>query len=361
MKILINATANDTRGPLSLTKDFLEALQKSVKHLASEEIEIKFLVSVKELTKYTNNRVKVEYYYTPKKSFLHKLYFEYLYLPSMLKKEKIDAYISLQNTGIKRGDYKQIVLVHTPLPFESLSLDDLEFKNYLKYKILLKNILKKQLSYIDFIIVQTKWMQDELVNLGFDKQIDVIRPESLNLVINNYHEEDENLKFENKNIKLLYPTNYDKYKNNKRAIQAIEKYNLTSENKVTLYLTIEGEDSEHIKFLGKISYESMYKLYCSMDALFFPSLTETLGLPLLEARQCNLFRIVSDRKYAKEVCGDNAIYFDPTSVSSMVESISKFVGTLKLEITSIYKENNKLSEDSYLDYIRVAVNEVVKK
>ncbi|MEH7250371.1 glycosyltransferase, partial [Neobacillus niacini] len=321
MKILVNATANNSRGPLSLTKNFLLDMKENQKFLKHNNIFLHVLVSKRELVDFSTKNVEIIYNGTPKKSFFHKYYFEHLFLPKYLNENDFDWYLSLQNTSIKKGDYYQCALVHTSLPFETLSFKDIEIKNYLKYKLLLRNMLKLQKNNMNIVIVQTKWIKEELEKLSFHQTIKVLRPNSndIKTLDKKISKELEAKIIEGSNIKLFYPTNIEKYKNNNTLIKAVENFNkINKDSKVTLYLTLDGQDKRGVKYIGRVPYESIYNIYKSMDALIFPSMTETLGLPLLEAKQCNLPILVSDRKYSREVCDESAYYFDPTSVESIV-------------------------------------------
>ena len=132
MKILINATANDSRGPLALTKGFLLDMKNNEISFERQKISLFILVSKKELIDFETKNIKIIFNPFPKKSMFHKFYFEQVYLPWYLKNEKFDAYLSLQNTALKKGPYVQGVLIHTSLPFEDLSIKDGNFKSYLK-------------------------------------------------------------------------------------------------------------------------------------------------------------------------------------------------------------------------------------
>ncbi|MBM7573507.1 glycosyltransferase [Aquibacillus albus] len=355
MKIFVNATANDDRGPLSLTQDFLRDMVENNQYLKDKNIHLYVLVSKKELEYYNSDNLVVKYDCLPKKSFFHKYYYERVFIPEIMIKEGYDVYLSLQNTSIKKGRYKQVVLIHSPLPFENLRLGDIDYKIYFKYRVLLRNLLKLQCKSIDNIIVQTHWMKKSIEKLGFKRRIEVVRPNS-RLIINKEHINNAWFKkiASDKNIKLIYPTNRDRYKNNRRLIKSVEEHNKKCSNsrRITLYLTIDGPDTDSIKYIGKVDYNHMYNLYKLMDALVFPSLTETLGLPLLEAEQLGLPRIVADREYARDVCKAKAYYFNPLSIQSIELSINSFISHINEEKKQI-DSYEPSQTSSYLNYIEV--------
>ncbi len=59
--------------------------------------------------------------------------------------------------------------------------------------------------------------------------------------------------------------------------------------------------------------EDLIALYRSVDACIFPSICESFGHPLLEAMSMRKPLICSDLPFAREICGDYAIYVDPDS------------------------------------------------
>lgn len=357
MKIFVNATANDSRGAFTVAKDFLEEINNNLNYLKKNNITLCMLVSNETLLDYSNKNIVVKLDSTPKKSFIHKFYYEYYLIPKLLKKDDFDAFLSLQNTAIRKGKYKQIVLIHNPLPFDDLKVGDLEIKNYLKYKVVLNFILKMQYRRIDKIIVQTGWMARAIKNKGYKGEVKVIRPESNNLIDLglSLNGELNEMIISDRRIKLFYPTNVEKYKNNDRLIDAVESYNYGKpvEKQVTLYLTLDGNNTESVKFIGKVDYSLMYSLYKSMNALIFPSLTETLGLPLLESDVLSLPKIVSDRDYAREICGENAYYFNPLSIESMKSILDSFVSDFVANKVKNNQLNNEYKSSTYFEYIKL--------
>lgn len=73
--------------------------------------------------------------------------------------------------------------------------------------------------------------------------------------------------------------------------------------------------------LGEIPIYSCPSVYSQCDALFFPSLLETFSVSYLEAMKMGLPILTSDLDFAKEICGDAAIYFDPLSAKDALEKI----------------------------------------
>lgn len=63
--------------------------------------------------------------------------------------------------------------------------------------------------------------------------------------------------------------------------------------------------------LSALSRSELAEAYRLTGALVLPSLTETVGLPMLEAMRCGVPVAAADRPYARAVCEDAAELFDP--------------------------------------------------
>ncbi len=80
-----------------------------------------------------------------------------------------------------------------------------------------------------------------------------------------------------------------------------------------------------IEQLGVLPHANILALYRHAKALVFPSMTESFGLPLLEATWANLPIVASELDYVRDVCVP-ADTFDPTSPVSIARAIRRFLG-----------------------------------
>lgn len=76
--------------------------------------------------------------------------------------------------------------------------------------------------------------------------------------------------------------------------------------------------------LGHLSHEEVLALYAVSRALIFPSLSESFGLPLVEARQMGLPILASEFDYVRDVC-EPAQSFDPMSPVSIARAVRRFL------------------------------------
>ena len=80
-----------------------------------------------------------------------------------------------------------------------------------------------------------------------------------------------------------------------------------------------------ISNLGVIGTQEVAELYASSGALIYPSVFESFGLPLIEARQVGLPIIASEMDYVRDIL-DPADTFDPTSPTSIARAVKRFKG-----------------------------------
>lgn len=90
-------------------------------------------------------------------------------------------------------------------------------------------------------------------------------------------------------------------------------------------LVKECQLESRVHFLGYVPAQLMPGLYREATALVFPSLYEGFGFPLLEAMACGCPVISSNTSSMPEVCGNAAIYFNPSDKSSLASAIEKLM------------------------------------
>lgn len=83
-------------------------------------------------------------------------------------------------------------------------------------------------------------------------------------------------------------------------------------------------DFPHIRNMGRMSRHETLEQLRQSSALLFPSLAETLGLPLLEARAMGIAIIASERNFVRDVC-EPVETFDPHSSQSIASAVKRFM------------------------------------
>lgn len=63
--------------------------------------------------------------------------------------------------------------------------------------------------------------------------------------------------------------------------------------------------------LGQLNLNSVYQQYKKCDCLFLPTLIEIFSATYLEAMAMQIPVVTTDLHFAREICGEAALYFDP--------------------------------------------------
>jgi glycosyltransferase involved in cell wall biosynthesis len=124
---------------------------------------------------------------------------------------------------------------------------------------------------------------------------------------------------------LLYPANPWPHKNHQRLFEAFARVR-RARPELRLILTGTGLERlgrlpEAVEVRGRVPREELAELYRTASALVFPSLYEGFGQPPLEAMASGTPVAASRAGSLPEVCGNAALYFEPTSVDEIAEAI----------------------------------------
>lgn len=83
--------------------------------------------------------------------------------------------------------------------------------------------------------------------------------------------------------------------------------------------------SDRIMFPGYVEDDELAELFATCAAFIFPSIYEGFGMPIVEAMQRGAPVLTSGVGAMKEVAGDAAAFFDPTSPESIATCIKDFL------------------------------------
>jgi hypothetical protein len=219
-----------------------------------------------------------------------------------------------------RCNASQIVFVQN-----SHLLNPTQFRwNFTSIKFsILRMIFRFNMGHASFFIVQTKLMMDNLI-ATYPKvrgRVHVVsQPVPVWLIEKKFFRKMRNA-FSGNGLNLIYPAETYPHKNH----QLLSAIKVTDKDKwpvKRLVLTI-LKDLNPAPFLpwidcvGFLSSQQMINEYTHADALLFLSLDESYGFPLVEAMFIGLPIICPNLPYARLLCGDQAVYFDPNSLNSL--------------------------------------------
>ncbi|HDS5482516.1 TPA: glycosyltransferase family 4 protein, partial [Serratia liquefaciens] len=84
-------------------------------------------------------------------------------------------------------------------------------------------------------------------------------------------------------------------------------------------------NSDKIKFMGRVEDDEMICLYQNALAFVFPSFYEGFGIPPLEAQACGCPVISSNMASMPEILRDSAIYFDPSDEVGIASAMERII------------------------------------
>jgi glycosyltransferase involved in cell wall biosynthesis len=125
-------------------------------------------------------------------------------------------------------------------------------------------------------------------------------------------------------LNLFYPAAHYPHKNH-RLLTELTALPHIGQSIAELVVTIDADKLTDprapLRAVGHLDHDGMRGGYAAADALLFPSLEESYGLPLVEAMHLGLPILCSDRPFAHALCGPQAIYFDPLDPASLQAAI----------------------------------------
>ena len=225
------------------------------------------------------------------------------------------------------GDIPLKISSHQILYLHNLSLfEDDTIKDYQSLKRYINRIiLKKNIKYVDAIIVQSEHAKQKVCNFITQYCQSDFKGKITNVEMNICGPKTKRCTIGNSNFKLFYPARNYPHKNHELIFRSASSiFSRYPDCEILLTLDEGHVFDSRLKALGEISETEVMRIMANDDVvLLFPSLIESLGLPLIEALREDIPILAADLAYAHELCGDAAIYFDPRSTNSLCNAISK--------------------------------------
>lgn len=328
MKIIIISAINLTEGgPLTIYKECLKCLEENF----LKEYRIVALVHDKSLFSEYEGKIEFMEFKDSKKSYLKRMYYEYILFKKLSKKLKPYLWFSLHDMTPNVVADKRVVYCHNGMIFYNVKKEDIinEFKMFMFSKFY-KYIYKINIQKNDFVVVQQDWIRKRFKELFKIKNVIVAHPD---VVIDGMNLE------KNKQIEknsFLYPAFPRIFKNFEvicEAVKILEEKNIMD---FMVYLTIDGSENlyskklfekyknlKNVKFLGLLKRNELMKYYETSENIIFPSKLETWGLPISEAKAFGKNILLADLEYAHETLGnyENVMFFKPDEAKELAEKM----------------------------------------
>ena len=321
MNILVVDVAAVEGGALTILKLFRDRLSED------KDNHYFFCVSRAEISDTDN--ITVLTFPWAKKSWFHRLWFDYHVCRGLLRQYGIEKIISLQNTAVPRVAVPQMIYLHQPLPFVEYRFRLTDNPRLWCYQNIISRLILSSLKRADSITVQTHWMKKAVIErAGISEDRITVEPPPVELKAGARFSQSE-WKGE-----LFYPASNIPYKNHILLFKALAYLKEKKTPVPTLFLTLTEEQlpgdcaalypslKEHIVLLGSLPREEVLRQY-GKSALVFPSYIETYGLPLLEAKNAGCPILASDCAFSHEILSDypQARFFDPFSTAGLADAI----------------------------------------
>jgi hypothetical protein len=210
------------------------------------------------------------------------------------------------------------------LLFHNTNIIDYNKRKLSKYFIL-NIIFKYNIKYTSKIFVQSPIVKNLLYNsINNIKNIHVLPMPVDKNYIKTFLNVIENTKTD---YNLFYPVDYYPHKNFKLISNLTKVTNFKYHYNLLLTIncnqfTINNINTKfNIKFINNISHDRVLEYLNNSFALFYPSIKESYGIPLVEAMVLKKYIICADLPYARWMCEDEAIYFDPFDTISAYNAL----------------------------------------
>lgn len=267
-------------------------------------------------------------------SWAVRLFLEYVWFGIWSRRRDIDAWISLHDITPNVRARRRFVYCHNPAPFLRGPSSWRWNLRFALFRRLYKWLYIVNLHRNDAVIVQQEWMRREFLSrFGSDPARTIVaRPVARSAA----SPEAPAARPKASEIRLLFPAVPRVFKNFDVLLRAMRRL---EGQPVRLILTLSGEenrfskalrrqfgDLQNVDYIGYVPQAQLFRLYEEVDAMVFPSLLESWGLPLSEFRSFSKPIFAADRAYAHETLSGygNAAFFDPEDPETLAKMLGRF-------------------------------------
>ena len=223
-----------------------------------------------------------------------------------------------------------VAFVQQPLPFSHEARSRCDWRLQLRMSVI-KTLMRHSCQGSRRVFVQTPTMLKAVADdfgVGTEK-IDVFIPSPPCLPESHRPDPAVDMMLETPtNQRLLYVGSHSPYKNVEVAVAGMELLRATLPD-AKLFLTVQRDiplcSSNAAVGIGQLKTGSLRRVYELATVLVQPSLTETVGLPMLEAMSVGTPVLAADRPYAHDICEDAALFFDPLSPKDFAQKATRLM------------------------------------
>ncbi len=296
--------AAESVGALSILHDF----HRKVVEQAEEGKIWLFVLGQADLSESAN--IKILRFPWIKKSWFHRLFFDWFVAPRLVKQYEIDEVLSLQNLTVPRVRCLQTVYLHQSLPFSEYRFSFFEEPLFWTYQNIIGRMILHSIKTADSVIVQTQWMKRVCMEKTGcrESKFRVQSPEIAIVPKMFFTPSPKSLST------FFYPAAPFSYKNHRVVLEACKVLKNQGVTDYKVLFTFSGSENRFagelvevsrrhdlpVEFLGSLTRDEVFEYY-ARSVLLFPSYIETFGLPLLEAKIHRSVILASDCLFSHEI------------------------------------------------------------
>lgn len=271
-------------------------------------------------------------------SQIMRVLWEHLYLPSAIKKLKVDVFHEPSFVTPVFKKCPTVVTIHD-----------------LAYLYFPECFARRNVMYFKAMVARSVIKSDTVIAVSENTKKDIINhfkicPDKVRVVyeavdgffrIVNDSKESERIK-RKFNITKEYILNVSLISPRKNLVFLLNSFKKLRENKnIDCQLVIAGGKGwryenifktaallkleNNVIFTGQVSNNEILHLYNNAILFAYPSLYEGFGLPVLEAMACGCPVISSNTSSIPEVCGNAAVLVDPKNIDGLTEAMYKII------------------------------------
>ena len=343
MHILLNVSNLGARGPRVVLENVVPLLGR----LGSGDLFTLVLPSTESAETWNlSENVCVKHVSRTRPHEIGRMWDLHIGLTRLCRELEVDVCFTLGDIGPISPGVAHCIFLHTPYIVypESYLYEILPAWERLKLRYLRWHF-GQAASQANAVIVQTPVMADRAVRcfgLSADKVhvVPMALPDHVHSMLTSALEPYSPMLAVEASVRLFFLASSYVHKNHKILLPLIaELRNRGLDSKVHFFLNLNQPrsrreaallsalepHSDMVTNLGWLPASSVAPALATADALFMPTLVETFGLIYLEAMACGTQILTSDRDFSRWVCGDLALYFDPTDPLSIADSIDRLI------------------------------------
>ena len=252
-----------------------------------------------------------------------------------LRSSRCNVFLGLNGLGSLRRDrrFASLVFVQQPVPYSREALS--RFPALLRLRMgIIRWVKGRSAKAADCVLVQSEAMRDT-ISRAFSlpmERIAAFMPCAPVLPCPAAHSDRlQPLCDRRGNGVLLYVGSDSPHKNLRVVVAGLKL--LPVGRRPTWFVTLPEDCSvcrgSAAVALGALDSAELHEAYRRATLLVMPSLTETVGLPMLEAMRVGTPVLAADRPYAHAVCEDAAAFFDPLSPADFADKVARLLANAR--------------------------------